>query len=179
MWYQTRKKEKERKRAREREYLAVHLTSVCICSNSLATDYRVASPRRVHLAPIPCRRPLPHFHPYSPISSALYLHPTPSLESIYHSTRGHGAVSRNRTRNVSKEAMYWQRNDSPLLARSFSCLFNSVSARRPLSSAHLIRTLPWIDIMQLSDVSRFRRDGRVDIISKSRLLIHTLTTFFN
>lgn len=27
---------------------AAHLTSVCICSNSLAADYRAASPRRVH-----------------------------------------------------------------------------------------------------------------------------------
>lgn len=127
------KRERKKERGKEREYLAVHLMSVCICSNSLAADYRAASPRRVHLAPIPCRRPLPHFHPYSPISSALYLHPTPSLESIYHSTRGHGAVSRNRTRNVSKEAMYRQRNDSPLLARSFSCLFSSVSACCPLA----------------------------------------------
>lgn len=55
----------------ERESPAVHLTSVCICSNSLAADYRAASPHRSHVVV------LPHFHPYSPISSAPYLRPDP------------------------------------------------------------------------------------------------------
>jgi len=100
--------------------------SVCICSNSLAADYRAASPRRSHVVV------LPHFHPYSPISSAPYLRrpllPSPSTTRL----DGYSAVSRNRTRNVSKEAMYRQRNDSPLLARSFSCLFHFVSAYHPL-----------------------------------------------
>lgn len=63
---------RDRKREREREWSpVVHLTSVCICSNSLAADYRAASPRRSHVVV------LPHFHPYSPISSAPYLRPNP------------------------------------------------------------------------------------------------------
>lgn len=91
---------------------AAHLTSVCICSNSLAADYR-SLPYWIRPA-----HPRPHI-PRSPFSSlfshflsvpSLSLFPRPSVARL-DSIRS-DAVSRNRTRRVSKETTQWPRGHS-------------------------------------------------------------------
>lgn len=129
-----RKREKERERVESSSppHVCLHLFQFTCCR----------LPRCLS-APIPRRRPTPFSSLFShflcPVSAPEPLPSSPSTTRL----GGYSAVSRNRTRNVSKEAMYRQRNDSPLLARSFSCLSHSVSAYRPLVRlfAYLIRTL--------------------------------------
>lgn len=183
MRYQARKIEKERKRASERERISSSPPHVCLH----LFQFTCCRLPRCLSAPSP-PRPDPMSSSSTPFSSLFshFLCPVPSprpLPSNPSTTRLVGTVQCH----VTALEMYRKRRCtdnvttrlySPVASPACSILF----PRAILSPAHLIRTLPWIDIMQLSDVSRFRKDGRVNVISKShRLLIHLsfARNFFN
>lgn len=119
MRYQAREREREgesrQSTSRLSAFVPIHLlpiTALPLHVDPTSSSYPIFIPILPFPLPRICARPL--------LSS-------PSTTRL----GGYSAVSRNRTRNVSKEAMYRQRNDSPLLARSFSCLSHSVSASHP------------------------------------------------
>lgn len=133
--------------------------SVCICSNSLAADYRTLPLRVVStLTPSfssPASPRTSSFHPYSPISYATRIYTRSLCASLPRSsstTRLGGHTARC---HVTALEMYRKRrctdtqhNDSPLLTRAVSptcpvCAFLSASARalvlsRPPEIVHSI-----------------------------------------